>query len=250
MDRGDWMIVNESFKKGFVTGLSMNPLYVGEGGTPEKPKPLIRLEFNGNLDNTGTDKNFSIVVNGVAVSYADGFGGKKCYDTSYDNEVKLIGDFAKLMNSECTYTMFVKCNPITEQHDRRFFYMPYPLTRALFLSAYRGSSASTSGRLEFNLEGSSYRTEMPKISDGIWRLVALIVKKNLPTVWVSREDAMLTVERKGIVVEPSDTDRIYINYETTSSTKRFFKDGFVQDFRVYDRCLSYEELREIAKECE
>lgn len=45
MGRGDWMIVNESFKKGLITGLSMNPLYVGEGTEKDNSMKAKIVEF-------------------------------------------------------------------------------------------------------------------------------------------------------------------------------------------------------------
>lgn len=245
------MIVNESFKKGFLTGLSMNPLYAGEGGIPPEPeklKPVVRLELNGNLDNTGTDDSFTVSTNGVPITYEEGLNGKQCYSAKVINEIRVNGDFASLFNNECTLICFVKCEQLSSTSlNRRILYTPHSSGYTLIAELRKSTTAGQNGLAELSFGGTGYYYGMSNINNNEWVCLAVLIKKGMLTLWQSDSDTTTGVSNANTVKTPTAA-YIALSHYNSSSSSAYYLRGCIQDFRVYDKCLSYDELKEIAKE--
>lgn len=228
--------MTDDYKRGLVTGLAMQPLYVVQGGGAATPKPVVWLPFDGSLENKGTYNGASIVVNGADTVYADGLSaGRQSFSATTKTGVQING-LSELLNADFTATLWVKYN------DSGL--LPYKQYRRIWWfsvdGAYFGVEISYSGSVSTNRislaagENQTYRNTSNVYNDGNWHFIAM--RKN---------NVSFSAAIDGIELVTSVKDFSVLGDACEFGHRDYTLNGYIADFRLYNYLLSTNEINAV-----
>lgn len=199
---------------------------------------LVWLPLNGTLENNGLD-NVGVVANGATVN-ADGKVGS-CYAFTSGNTIRINNSSLNINNDEYSVVFWAKCNSNnqigcmfsqrTAVHDAQRTIFLYGTNRFLF---------DNGGRWDYTLPSQYVYTQSE------WNHFAFTVSNTERRIYINgqlvgtaRTTSKPTTVPSTIFVGDSQTT------ETSTGGNGFA--GSINDYRIYDHCLSKREVHELSQ---
>lgn len=196
----------------------------------------VWLTLNGSLKNQGCKGDISITNNGATVS--SGKVTSNCYSFNGSNQyLQLSKTLGSFYNSDFSLTVWLK---------------PLVAKRGIILSEYL---ASGSGNVSFELTSDLrlrvwwnsnpdiYTTE--KLTVNVWSHIAITKTSNQILFYING-NLVYTHNQSGGFSERISTALARIGDDYRSGTDVDYN-GMINDFRLYNHCLSVKEVKDLAK---
>lgn len=216
--------MTSDFKRGLITGLAMQPLFVAVA--PPLTKPIIDIDFDGNIINKGRDKTIvaNIDAEGDPIVYAIDDGDKKCFSATNRCGVTL-SNCKKYLDGDFTMTWRFKINDDGLDPYRRYRRIVW----FTFDNRYTGVEIGydgwyTTNKICIAYNGGNLAIGNTPYNDGQWHTA--ICRKYMQSMHLTIDDISITA-LANIFLNPSDN--------ICFSLPIYPLNGYIADFKLYNK---------------
>ena len=193
----------------------------------------IWLPLNGNLNNQGLS-NIEIINNGATIDTSGKIGS--CY--SFDGSDDFISvNYPQSFNNNWTYCCWIYND---DSGGRSIFYGDFSLPNTGNISIEKTTGEKV--RFYWNNGSPDITFNNSIIPVGKWTHLAITYNGTIVTVYIN---GIQTDTRNGTLTSVTKTGLYYIGRDGRTGATAF--KGKMNDFRIYDECLSQKQIKEIAK---
>ena len=193
----------------------------------------VWLPLNGNLNNQGLS-NIKIINNGATIDTSGKIGS--CY--SFDGSDDFISvNYPQSFNNNWTYCCWIYND---DSGGRSIFYGDFSLPNTGNISIEKTTGEKV--RFYWNNGSPDVTFNNSIIPVGKWTHLAITYNGTAVTVYIN---GIQTDTRNGTLTSVIKTGLYYIGRDGRTGTTAF--KGKMNDFRIYDECLSQKQIKEISK---
>lgn len=193
----------------------------------------VWLPLNGNIENKGLS-NITIVNDGATIDDSGKIG--KCY--SFDGNDDFISvDYPQSFNNNWTYCCWIYND---DAAGRSIFYGDFSLPNTGNISIEKTTAEKV--RFYWNNGNPDVTFNNSIIATSAWTHLALTYDGTVVSCYIN---GTLTDTRSGALTSVTKTGLYYIGRDGRTGGTAF--KGKMNDFRIYDECLSDKQIKEISK---
>lgn len=195
---------------------------------------LVWLPLNGNLNNQGLS---DVAVSNSGATVSDNGKIGKCYYFDGNNHfLQFNKSLTNLYTGDCSWALWVK---------------PTDDTRGSLITEYASTGASnvalelyTNRRLRIYWNGSPDYFPQYSLTKDVWTHVAVTRHNNELRVYIN--GALIETKSDTTLAPRTSTSQIRIGDDYRGGSSVSYQ-GYLNDIRIYDHCLSPKEVKEISK---